>query len=58
MTRATESRADITATVLALAAEATELQTRAAELRQSLVNVDERMSAISATLRRLSPVES
>ncbi|MFJ3307171.1 hypothetical protein ACIPSA_29490 [Streptomyces sp. NPDC086549] len=54
MTQATEKRIDIAATVVSLAAEATELQTRIKELCQELVNLDERMTAISAALQQLS----
>ncbi|WP_192583575.1 hypothetical protein [Streptomyces albicerus] len=53
MTQATESRIDIATTVVSLAAEATELETRVNELRQELVNVNERMKAISTALREL-----
>ncbi|MCX4766771.1 hypothetical protein OG562_38565 [Streptomyces sp. NBC_01275] len=56
MTQATENRVDIAATVMSLAAEAGELQTRVNELRQELVNVDERISAISAALGRCPDV--
>ncbi|MER5436705.1 hypothetical protein [Streptomyces sp. NPDC002588] len=53
MTQATENRVAIAATVVSLAAEAAELRTRADELRRELVDLDERMSAVSAALGRL-----
>jgi prefoldin subunit 5 len=55
MTETHERRTDIAATVMALAAEAAELQTRVTELRQELVDVDDCMAAVSTALRRLSP---
>jgi prefoldin subunit 5 len=54
MTETHERRTDIAATVMALAAEAAELQTRVTELRQELVDVDDCMAAVSTALRRLS----
>ncbi|MFE2424266.1 hypothetical protein [Streptomyces hokutonensis] len=56
MTETHERRTDIAATVMALAAEAAELQTRVTELRQELVDVDDCMAAVSTALRRLSPL--
>ncbi|MEU2737955.1 hypothetical protein ABZ656_21935 [Streptomyces sp. NPDC007095] len=53
MTQATENGIDMAATVVALAAEATELQTRINVLRQELVALNERMKAISAAPQRL-----
>ncbi|MCT9078298.1 hypothetical protein [Streptomyces fulvoviolaceus] len=53
MTRATENRGDMAATVVSLAAEATVLRTRVNELRREIVDLDERMEAISDALRRL-----
>jgi prefoldin subunit 5 len=55
MTETHERRTDIVVTVMALAAEAAELQTRVTELRQELVDVDNCMAAVSTALRRLSP---
>ncbi|MER5183702.1 hypothetical protein ABT009_36095 [Streptomyces sp. NPDC002896] len=55
MTQATENRIDIAATVVSLAAEATELETRVNELRQQLVNLNERMRAISTALQKFPP---
>ncbi|MGW3729780.1 hypothetical protein [Streptomyces sp. F001] len=55
MTRATENRTDIVATVVSLAAEATELQTRVNELHQELVDLNERIRTISTVLQQLSP---
>ncbi|MEV1070165.1 hypothetical protein [Streptomyces sp. NPDC050263] len=52
MTSVTENRVDLAATVVSLAAEATELRTRVHELRRELVDLDERMAAISQALRR------
>jgi hypothetical protein len=40
---------------MAPAAEAAELQTRVAELRQKLVDVNDRVTAISTALYRISP---
>lgn len=48
-----ENREGMAATVVSLTAEATELETRAAELRRELVDVDRRMEAISDALHRL-----
>ncbi|MGW0946205.1 hypothetical protein ACWD4O_27205 [Streptomyces sp. NPDC002623] len=53
MSPVTENHVDIAATVMSLAAEATELHTRVHELRQELVDLDERMTAISEALHRL-----
>jgi hypothetical protein len=57
MTRSTENQIDIAATVMSLAAEATELAARVNGLRQELVDLNERMSAISNSLYRLPPVQ-
>ncbi|MET7496048.1 hypothetical protein ACFYSJ_38865 [Streptomyces sp. NPDC005248] len=57
MTRSTENQIDIAATAMSLAAEATELAARVNELRQELVDLNERMRAISNTLYRLPPVQ-
>ncbi|MFD5574207.1 hypothetical protein [Streptomyces cadmiisoli] len=54
MTRATENRIDVAATVVSLAAEATELESRVARLRAALVDLDERMTAVHEALRRIS----
>ncbi|MFD9316404.1 hypothetical protein ACFWDQ_01585 [Streptomyces sp. NPDC060053] len=56
MPQVTQNRVDITATVMSLAAEAADLQTRVDELRQEIVSLDERMSAISAALGRCPDV--
>ncbi|MGW1713471.1 hypothetical protein [Streptomyces sp. NPDC002156] len=48
-----ENREGMAAIVVSLTAEATELETRAAELRRELVDVDKRMEAISDALHRL-----
>ncbi|WP_105969022.1 hypothetical protein [Streptomyces geranii] len=48
-----ENRGEIPATVVSLAAEATELENRADELRRELVDVDERMREITDALHRL-----
>lgn len=53
MTRATEHRIDMTATVVSLATEATELEIRVNELRQELVDLNERIEAISDALHQL-----
>ncbi|MEU9457039.1 hypothetical protein [Streptomyces sp. NPDC048277] len=53
MTQATENSIDMATTVVALAAEAAELQTRIDVLRQELVTLDERMEAVSAALQHL-----
>lgn len=45
-----EKRLAFTATVVALAAEATELETRVTELRQALAELDERIRAVSNAL--------
>lgn len=55
MTRATALRVGMTATVVSLAAEATALETRVHELRRALVDLNERMEAISDTLHQLPP---
>ncbi|WP_409467810.1 hypothetical protein [Streptomyces sp. HC307] len=55
MTRAAENRIDIAGTVVSLAAEATELQTRVNELHQELIDLNERIRTISNVLQRLSP---
>lgn len=57
MTRSTENQIDIAATVMSLAAEATELEVRVNELRQKLVDLNERMRAISNALYQLPPVQ-
>ncbi|MEU0072057.1 hypothetical protein ABZ027_21285 [Streptomyces sp. NPDC006332] len=51
-----EGRSDITVAIVALSAEAAELQTRVTELGQELVDVDRRMKAVSAALHRLSSI--
>ncbi|WP_406498101.1 hypothetical protein OHB06_48345 [Streptomyces sp. NBC_01604] len=51
MTLASENRPSIAATVISLAAEATELETRVIALRQALAELDEQMRAVS-NLRR------
>lgn len=48
-------RTDTAVAIVALTAEAAELQTRVTELRQELVDVERRMTAVSAALYRLSP---
>ncbi|MFE7837013.1 hypothetical protein ACFU53_13470 [Streptomyces sp. NPDC057474] len=53
MTRAAEDRSGMAATVVSLAAEATELETRVNALRRELVDLDERMEAVLDALRRL-----
>ncbi|MCX4702737.1 hypothetical protein [Streptomyces sp. NBC_01373] len=53
MTGDTEHRIDMTATVVSLATEATELETRVNELRQELVDLNERIEAISDALHQL-----
>lgn len=55
MSRATEIRSDIAATVVSLAAEATELEARVNELRRQLVHLTERMRTISDALQELPP---
>jgi cell division septum initiation protein DivIVA len=55
MSRATEIRSDIAATVVSLAAEATELEARVNELRRQLVHLAERMRTISDALQQLPP---
>ncbi|GAA3834144.1 hypothetical protein [Streptomyces chiangmaiensis] len=50
MTRAPENRFAVTATVVSLAAEAAELETRVNDLRHKLADLDERMRAISDAL--------
>ncbi|WP_405984041.1 hypothetical protein [Streptomyces sp. NBC_00872] len=57
MTRTTENRIDIAAAAVSLAAEATDLETRVDELRRQLVDIDERMRAVSDALHRLPPVQ-
>lgn len=57
MSRATEIRSDIAATVVSLAAEATELEARVNELRRQLVHLTERMRTISDALQQLPPVQ-
>ncbi|MFE7788688.1 hypothetical protein [Streptomyces sp. NPDC057460] len=57
MTRSTENQIDIAATVMSLAAEATDLEARVNELRQKLVDLNERMRAISNALCQLPPVQ-
>ncbi|UUN25238.1 hypothetical protein [Streptomyces sp. FIT100] len=52
MTAASENRLAFTATVVALTAEATELETRVIELRQALAELDERIRAVSNALRQ------
>ncbi|MGW0578656.1 hypothetical protein ACWD25_22430 [Streptomyces sp. NPDC002920] len=56
MTQARQDRIDIAATAVALAAEAAELQTRVTALRRELVDLDERMRAVSAALHRRARV--
>ena len=53
MTRATEHRVDMAATVVSLATEATELKTRADELRRELLDLDERIEAVTDALHQL-----
>ncbi|MFJ6632305.1 hypothetical protein ACIQMR_13025 [Streptomyces sp. NPDC091376] len=53
MTLASENRLAFTTTVVSLAAEATELETRVIELRQALAELDERIRAVSGALLRL-----
>ncbi|MFE2562315.1 hypothetical protein [Streptomyces mirabilis] len=55
MTHTAESRTDIAAAVVSLAAEAAELETRVNELRQELANLKERMKAVSAALSQHPP---
>ncbi|MET8644071.1 hypothetical protein ACWEQ2_32000 [Streptomyces sp. NPDC004096] len=50
MTRATEDRVAFMAAIESLAAKATELETRADDLRQELAALDQRMTAISDAL--------
>ncbi|MGW3691632.1 hypothetical protein [Streptomyces sp. NPDC005125] len=57
MNRSTENQIDIAATVMSLATEATELQARVNELRQELVDLNERMRAIYNALYQLAPVQ-
>ncbi|MFI5634588.1 hypothetical protein ACIA8E_35600 [Streptomyces sp. NPDC051664] len=57
MTRSTENQIDIAATVMSLAAEATELEARVNELRQELIDLNDRMRAISNALYQLPPVQ-
>ncbi|WP_149828441.1 hypothetical protein [Streptomyces tailanensis] len=54
MTQAAENRIGTAATVESLTAEAAELATRVKELRQDIVDLDERIEAASDALRRLS----
>ncbi|MGW2051757.1 hypothetical protein ACWCPF_42490 [Streptomyces sp. NPDC001858] len=53
MTPVTENGVDIADTVVSLSAEAAQLRTRVDELRQELVDLDARMTAISQALHRL-----
>ncbi|MDH6629134.1 hypothetical protein M2271_006970 [Streptomyces sp. LBL] len=55
MAKTHEGCTDIAVAVVVLTAEAAELQTRVTALRQELVDVDRRMTAVSAALYRLSP---
>jgi hypothetical protein len=55
MAKTQEGCTDIAVAIVALSAEAAELQTRVTELRQELVDVDRHMTAVSAALCRLSP---
>ncbi|MFD9316421.1 hypothetical protein ACFWDQ_01675 [Streptomyces sp. NPDC060053] len=55
MAKAREGRTDIAVAIVALAAEAAELETRVTALRKELVDVDRHMTAVSAALDRLSP---
>ncbi|MER5520915.1 hypothetical protein ACGFZQ_12525 [Streptomyces sp. NPDC048254] len=55
MTQATENGIDLAATVVALTAEAAQLQTRINALREELVALDEQMKAIAAALRQPPP---
>ncbi|MBW8698562.1 Prefoldin subunit alpha [Streptomyces sp. MBT84] len=50
MTRAAEDRVAFMATFESLAAKATELETRANDLRQELADLDQRMTAIANAL--------
>ncbi|MEU2618421.1 hypothetical protein ABZ642_09650 [Streptomyces sp. NPDC007157] len=52
MTQAAENGIDLAATVVALSAEAAELQTRIDALREELVALDVQMEAITAALRQ------
>ncbi|AVH60642.1 MULTISPECIES: hypothetical protein [Streptomyces] len=52
MTAASENRLALTATVVALAAEAAELETRVIELRKALAELNERMRAMSNALHQ------
>ncbi|MGW2959312.1 hypothetical protein ACWDGI_12610 [Streptomyces sp. NPDC001220] len=52
MTQARENGIGLAATVVALTAEAAELQTRINALREELVALDEQMKAITAALRQ------
>ncbi|MEV5476951.1 hypothetical protein ACFV2L_21100 [Streptomyces sp. NPDC059687] len=52
MTRAAEDRVAFMATIESLAAKATELETRANDLRQELADLDQRMTAIANALHR------
>jgi uncharacterized protein YceH (UPF0502 family) len=56
MSQAAENQVGIAGTVVSLAAEAAELQTRVNELRQELADLTERMRVISAALHELRPV--
>ncbi|MFJ9022018.1 hypothetical protein ACIRPU_18935 [Streptomyces sp. NPDC102259] len=55
MAKTREGRTDIAVAIVALTAEAAELETRVTELRKELMDVDRRMTAVSAALYRLSP---
>ncbi|MFJ5303213.1 hypothetical protein [Streptomyces sp. NPDC088350] len=52
MTRIHEGHPDIAVTVTALTAEAAALRSRVTELRQELVDVNDRMTALSTLLHR------
>lgn len=58
MTRSTENQIDLAATVMSLAAEATDLEAHVNELRQKLVDLNERMRAISNALYQLPQFSS
>ncbi|QFQ95053.1 hypothetical protein F9278_01330 [Streptomyces phaeolivaceus] len=53
MTRPSEDRVAMAATVVSLAAEATALETRVDTLRRELADLDERTEAVLHALRRL-----
>jgi hypothetical protein len=51
MIPASENRRAVTVTVVSLTAEATELETRATELRRALAELDDHMRAVSNALQ-------